>query len=272
MSDSLRSLGVKALILIALCFIASKSHSQSTYEIGGFYGRSYYLGELNPTGHFKSEFLHEAYGFYFRHAVNSRWAVRYNFSVGAISGNDALSNDLSAQQRNLSFDSKLYEGAFLVEFNFMHYHSFLYNDFFSPYMVMGVSMFRFNPKGTLNGNVYELATVQTEGVSYSRLGTAIPIGFGLKFKFSHRVLFALEWAIRKSSTDYLDDVSSFYPNPDDMNNVAIGLSNKSVLSDQPSEWGALRGNPTNRDWFNFTTFQVSIRLGKNPRLCHYKPE
>jgi len=114
--------------------------------------------------------------------------------------------------------------------------------------------------------------VQTEGVSYSRLGTAIPIGFGLKFKFSHRVLFALEWAIRKSSTDYLDDVSSFYPNPDDMTNVAIGLSNKSVLSDQPSEWGALRGNPTNRDWFNFTTFQVSIRLGKNPRLCHYKPE
>lgn len=259
---------------VALLFLCSFGNvqSQATYEIGGFYGRSYYLGELNPTGHFKSQFMHQAYGAFFRHAINARWALRYNFSKASLSGDDAFSNDPSAVRRNLSFESELYEGSCLVEFNFVHYHSFVYADFFSPYLTTGLSLFRFNPKASLNGNIYELASVQTEGKSYSRLGVALPFGLGVKFKFTHRVLFALEWGMRKASTDYLDDVSGFYPDPTNMDNVAIGLSNKSVLGSEPAEWGSIRGNPNNRDWYNITSFQVAIRLGKNPRLCHYKPE
>ena len=45
----------------------------------------------------------------------------------------------------------------------------------------------------------------------------IPFGFGLKFKFSHRFMFAFEYGIRRTFTDYIDDVSTSYP--DDPANI-----------------------------------------------------
>ncbi len=259
------------ILVVFLILGPTTLFGQATYEIGGFGGVSYYIGELNPVGHFKPALTHRAFGGYFRQALNSRWALRYGFNYGKISGNDTYSTSVFNQNRNLSFESKLYEGNFLIEFNFLHYHSFVYKDFFSPYIFGGVGLVRFNPFASLNGNLYELHQIDTEpnGSFYLRTVLSFPFGFGVKFKFSHRILFALETGIRKSASDRMDDVSGFYPDPANLDNIAVGLSNKSGGA---ADWGSQRGNPNDRDWYSFSGLQVSIRLGKNPRLCHYKPE
>jgi len=262
------------LYIILLCapFLAA---GQNTREIGGLIGGNYYTGELNRAGHFKSDVTHRAYGLYYREAFNSRWALRIGGLYGHVSGADSLSESAINQNRNLSFSSRVIEGSFLVEFNFLHYHSFVHADYFSPYLFGGFGVFHFNPIGTLNGNSYELQSIQTEGVFYRRLSTAFIIGTGIKFKFSHRILFGLEWGLRRTLTDYLDDVSGFYPdNPADLDNTTVGLANKSIEqgNNGRNDWGTQRGDPGDNDWFGFGGLSISIRLGKNPNLCHYKPE
>lgn len=259
-------------LTLTLPYLAS---AQNTREIGVQYGLSYYTGELNKAGHFNPNFSHNAYGLYYREALNSRWALRFGGVYGFVSGADSLSASDVNQNRNLSFSSRVIEGSFLVEFNFLHYHSYIQKDYFSPYLVGGFGLFRFNPIGNLNGNSYELHAIQTEGVAYSRLAAAFIIGAGIKFKFSHRILFGLEWALRRTTTDYLDDVSSFYPSdPSLMDNTTVGLSNKSFEqgNNGQNNWGSQRGNPTDKDWYGYGALSISLRLGKNPNLCHYKPE
>jgi hypothetical protein len=249
--------------------------SQNTREIGGMIGGTYYTGELNRAGHFNPNFTHRAYGLYYREALNSRWAVRFNGVYGKVSGADSLASSDVNLNRNLSFNSRIIEGSFLVEFNFLHYHSFVQKDYFSPYLFGGLGLFHFNPIGTLNGNSYELQLIQTEGQFYRRLSTAFIIGTGIKFKFSHRILFGLEWGFRRTLTDYLDDVSGFYPeDPSNLSNTAVGLANKSFSqgNNGQNDWGSQRGNPSDKDWYAFGGLSISIRLGKNPNLCHYQPE
>lgn len=263
------------ILLIVSLSIPLPVFAQNTHELGGFYGGSYYTGELNRAGHFNPNMTHRAYGIYFREALNSRWALRIGGYMGDVSGADSLSSSEVNQGRNLSFSSRVIEGSFLVEFNFLHYHSFVKEDYFSPYLFGGLGIFHFNPTATLNGNSYELQSIQTEGIAYRKLSTAFIIGTGLKFKFSHRILFGLEWGLRRTVTDYLDDVSGFYPqDPGSMDNTAVGLSNRSFEqgNDGQNNWGSQRGNPTDKDWYSFAGLSMSIRLGKNPNLCHYQPE
>ena len=53
-----------------------------------------------------------------------------------------------------------------------------------------------------------------EGVSYPRMGLAIPAGFGLSFDISRRFSVLTEVIYRYTFTDLLDGVSEVYGNPE----------------------------------------------------------
>lgn len=213
-------------------------------ELGIFTGASYYNGDLNPASQFNPNFTNWALGIVVRRNISSRWSLRLNGIYGTVNGDDALSNTIYQQSRGISFQSKIYELSGQAEFNFFPYC--VANDviYFSPYLFLGIGAFRYNPTATINGGGQELAALKTEGIAYSKVSAVLPIGFGIKAKFSNRFLFGIEWSQRKTWTDYIDDVSTTY-----------------VSS------GRQRGNSKVNDYYSFAGITLTIRLGSKLNSC-----
>ena len=87
-------------------------------------------------------------------------------------------------------------------------------------------------------------------------------------------MFALEYGIRKTFTDYLDDVSTGYPeDPSQMSTVSQALSNRNLDNgNDQNEWGMQRGNSQRKDFYTMTSFTLLIRIGKQPNLCKYNTQ
>ena len=82
--------------------------AQKTNEIGLYLGGSYYIGELNPTGHLNS-LTRPAAGIVYRHNFGYRLSIAGSALFGSVQGIDARTSSFEQQQRNLSFRSRIYE-------------------------------------------------------------------------------------------------------------------------------------------------------------------
>ncbi len=272
---------MKLLVTLICLVIASIAFPQKHLEFGVFGGLSYYNGDLNPSGHLKTSNNHLAFGLVARKTLNPRWALRANALVGNLSAEDSHSSDPFQQHRNLSFFSRIYEISTVIEFNFQSFNpfnppsAFKHADYFTPYAFIGLGGFYFDPKANLDGNTYNLQPLQTEGESYSKLGVAIPFGMGIKLRLSERALVSIEYGIRKTFTDYIDDVSSSYPtDPDALSQIARKLSDRSVKQQgaEGSNWGTQRGNSQTTDWYSFVGITLSFNVSTNPDQCHFKQD
>jgi hypothetical protein len=245
-------------------------------ELGFILGGSYYTGELNRLGHFRQ--VSPAAGIIYRYNINPRLALRGSLYGGHIKGNDAQSNQAFYQNRNLSFRSPLVEGAFGVEFNYMTYATgrlFGERYWYTPYMIVQLSVFYFNPKAELNGQWYELQPLGTEGQgtslssrsNYSRVQVSMPLGLGFKFNVKKRVQISLEYGVRLTFTDYLDDVSGTYVDPVELGAIngpiAASLSDRSLnqIGNSGRNAGSRRGDGAFNDWYSFFGVGVTFKLG-----------
>tara|TARA_R110002050_G_scaffold290260_1_gene443796 strand:- start:127576 stop:128391 length:816 start_codon:yes stop_codon:yes gene_type:complete len=267
----------RILILAIVTIIVNPAFSQKYGEVGLFVGSSYYLGDVYSS---PQKDAHLSLGVNYRQNFNARWAWNFIGRYASISGNDANSNNAFETQRNQSFQSNIFELATTVEFNFLDFkpHSpqsfFQVADVFTPYAFVGISLFYHNPKAYLAGNLYELQPLATEGVTYSKIGVALPFGFGFKFRLSDRMILGLTAEFRPTFTDYLDDVSTRYPvDPSGLTKTGRDLSNRTLEAQgvNGSSWGAQRGNDYNNDWFSYGGFTLSYNLKKNPGTCHFNP-
>lgn len=263
------------IALFSLLSICSTLDAQMKTEIGGMIGTSYYLGDLNPTKQFPSGHNHFSWGILIRQPINERWAWKSNFIRTQLSGSDASNNTAQSIQRNLSFTTNLTEVSTQFEFNFFRYHSFVIRHHISPYMFGGFGLAWIDPRTTLNGNEYNLRQYITEDKKAitKRTQFVIPFGMGIKFKMSHRIMFSVEFGLRKTFTDYLDDVSTAYPeDPQDLTTISQALSNKSEDTESRNIWGTQRGNPSKKDLYTNTNISVLLRIGKSPNLCKYNTQ
>jgi hypothetical protein len=114
-----------------------------------------------------------------------------------------------------------------------------------PYLTAGIAVFHHNPKaqvpdrnyvdfargnqegvistggdpdynGVSPGDWVELRPLQTEGVEYSSFAIAIPLGVGLRYKLNRYFDLSFEVNYRQTFTDYIDDVSTFYRDLDEL--------------------------------------------------------
>ncbi|NRA12748.1 MAG: hypothetical protein HRT57_12395, partial [Crocinitomicaceae bacterium] len=104
--------------------------------------------------------------------------------------------------------------------------------------------------------------------SYGLTQLAIPIGLGAKISMGDKASINFEIGLRKTFTDYIDDVGSgSYIDPvllaAENGPLAAELSNRS-LSD--SRFGR-RGNASTKDWYVFSGVMFTFRLGK-PQKCY----
>jgi hypothetical protein len=274
----------KALLILCIVLSASLAanaqHVKKTYEIGIFLGGSYYIGDLNPVGHF-NQFTKPAGGLIFRVNLNRRLAARASVLFGGLEAHDEFSSSAAAQQRNLSFKSPLTELSAQLEFNFLDYQIGNEKHKFSPYIFLGLAGFNFSPKGQLGNNWINLQPLGTEGQGlpggaskkkYKLTQISIPFGVGVKANLSKNIGLSIEWGMRKTFTDYLDDVSKTYYDPVALaaarGTQAAALADPSKgLDTNYSNTGRQRGNPTTKDWYSFAGIILSIKLKEKQQSC-----
>jgi len=245
----------KLIILITfLAIYAPLAHAQKSADLGVLGGVTYYVGDLNPARPFSMS--KPAFGIMYRQNLNSRISVRAHGIVGSIAGDDANGSNPG---RNLNFESKIYEGGVQLEINFFEYYIGSKLHPVSPYIFGGAAVFFFKPYGNVGGNRVALQPLLTEGQSqaYNSYAFSMPFGIGIKYSVSKLIGIGAEWGMRKTTTDYLDDVSRKYYLNDPGSNGIKGLASDPTLTHVA---GMQRGNSRNNDWYSFAGVSLTVKI------------
>lgn len=244
-------------------------------EVGLLAGGSGYMGDLNT--HNYQRYSHPALGALLRWNINPRNSIKFSFLHGTLQGSDASSGNPYQESRNLYFRSPLNEFSAQFEFNFFRYNPLWGNERFSPFLFTGISIFSFNPeaKGTPPGGSgdewYRLRELGTEGQGlpgypdkYKLAQLAIPFGIGVKYNIGRNWNLIGEMGYRATFTDYLDDVSGYYPGAAAFSTASSPDPAASYFSDrrlQPANpadpAGLQRGDLLKKDTYLFAVIGIS---------------
>lgn len=257
---------LKGLLAGVVFTLLSFPASSQTLELGLFGGGSYYLGEMNTAMHFSGTQL--AYGALARLNVNKRWAFKFSYSRGKVKGDD--SRYAFIEGSGLNFESRINDFSAVAEFNFLEYFTGSKKNYFTPYIFAGIGFFTFNPKSYEGVALQPLGTEgQNEGFAgrspYNKWGISFPFGFGFKYSVSERIGIGVEWGMRKTFTDYIDDVSTSYyliGSEIDPGDVA-GMQSDPTRNHEPY---MQRGDNKTADWFNFFGVSVTYKINLRSRL------
>ena len=267
------------LLLAVLFIFISTTKSIAQYkpnqEFGILGGTGYYIGDMNST-HFNN--LRVAGGITYRKNFDRRFTFKSSALYTNVYAKDKKSNEAIKENRNLKFKSDIIELSGQIEFNFLPYETgnSLYN--WTPFIFTGVSIFNYNPQAEgEDGQWYDLQELGTEGQGttsfpnrkkYSLTQLSVPFGGGVKIGVSDNFNIIVEYGLRKTFTDYIDDVSTTYVGiPSEFTNIAIELADQSI--DGPQLAGIARGDETNKDWYSFSGITLSFRLQGKTKGCNY---
>ncbi len=278
-------------------------NEKSRVEVGLNIGPSFFLGDLGGHRGRGTTFIKDVNlpltkimkGLFVTVYPNEWLGIRAAAEVGQLEGQDRIIdtkgvNELWRKQRNLDFKSNISEAYLAAEIFPLMLLNSGHDDYrprVRPYGVLGVGVFHFNPMGSLsdaNGNKawYYLKPLHTEGQGfpeypqkhdYALTQLNIPMGAGAKYIVSERVNLSFEVLLRKTFTDYIDDVSTEYVDPIYFDkylspaNAAIakqihdkvkGIVVPSLTRNSPD---VQRGNPNMNDSY-FTFFlKFGVRIG-----------
>lgn len=287
---------------IVLLGLSTKGYTQPitlSREFGANLGFSSFLGDLGGSDldgrplfwDIDPAVTRPALGIVFRQELIPRAAFRFNGYFSMLRGDDALTDNEFRSYRNLSFRSPIAEVSGMIELSANRFTG-IKKKRWSPYIYAGVGGFYFNPQAKYDGNWVNLREIGTEGQGlpeypdrqkYSKIAMCFPIGGGIRVLTRNNWVMGFEMAARFTTTDYIDDVSTFYPNPDyyflhyDLEQavMAAALSNPSDGT-RPDlinpEWG--RGDPTNNDTYIFGgmltfTYHMEFQRKVNTIRCYF---
>lgn len=268
------------------------------------------IGELHKENMKPS--ININYRLYPSRFLNARVSFFYTRLAGSDRYNNTDDTGFSAswfrKYRNLTFRTDLFELSLLAEINVLGFKPGQ-SKRFSPYILAGAGLIYFDPKAPYNeewisrqnaesvspianSSEYEydewvsLQPLGTEGQGlpgypdkYSRIQPNYTLGVGLKCSLSPSVTIAWEVSHHFTFTDYLDDVSTSYPNPADYYahynadhaQMAANLSVRSKEVDPTGEHsfitstGQQRGSPKNKDSYLVSLLTVGYKLSNADR-------
>ena len=241
-----------------LGIFATSGMAQRGWEIGGQVGTAFYFGDLNTQYRLNKPGL--AASLVGRYNINKRVSFTAQASYAYLSADDAESRNDFERARNLNFFSHNFDLSGVVEFNFLSYTHGSYEEPFTPYLLTGFAIARFSPQGELNGQSYDLRDFGTEGQApgneYFKITGSWILGMGFKFDVSPTWSVNIEARMNRMFTDYLDDVSTVYPDKNALQSrrgtIAVQLSDPSFDNeDFPNigEAGRQRGDKNDNDVF-----------------------
>lgn len=258
-------------ITVSFCLNSTAQLTVSDWTLALFAGTANYQGDLKPTS-FTFNHSNPAFTVILRKPLSRWFTWRSGASITKVEGADKYNrNDL--KPRNLSFFTGLKEIYTGLEINLLD----ISTKQFTPYMYGAVIVYHFNPWTYDNsGNKVYLKPLSTEGQGlpdypenkpYRLTQTALGFGVGGKYAISNCVNIGIEFSQRKTFTDYLDDVSTSYPDYDKLitarGDKAVELSwrGDELPGGAPYPYeGYQRGTKTEMDWYYFfgLTFEVKI--------------
>jgi hypothetical protein len=266
---------MKRLFLVGL-LSPLLTHAQWNVNLYG--GFSNYIGDLQSSKYTTSQ-SNGAFGAGIQYDLNGHFSLLSNLSYGRISAADGYSKQADLRARNLNFESVITEWNLLLEYNILD----LREHRVTPYLFGGVALFHFNPYAydTLGRKVYLHAlSTEGEGLSqypgrkpYALTQLSIPFGGGIKFRVSDRVVLAYEIGMRKTFTDYLDDVSTTYVDQGTLlaargpEAVEMAYRGNEVAEGKPYPAdGTMRGHAKFKDWYYMSGLRLTIALNDQPFL------
>ncbi len=286
---------MRKIYLLLLLIIPLISSAQTNdwrryrYEIILNAGVSNFLGDLGGANQIGTHYFRDlefsetrfACGIGLRYKISPRLAMKYNFTYGTVAGNDALTSDPARQNRNLSFRSRIYElsgnfeAAFLKDRGGHRYklHNVVGDKAYEiySYVFIGLAFYHYNPQAMyIDGRWYDLQPLGTEGQNvdpsqkpYSLWQFSIPLGIGFKYAFDKQWGIGLEYGIRKTFTDYIDDVSTNYAIVDGA--IPGHLANRTDEIKGNLSWvrpGDQRGQPLYKDSYMFLMVNINYKIKK----------
>ncbi len=259
---------MRNLLLIFALLVGSLSvHAQEGWEAGVFAGGGHYFGDLNTDLSLNDPGI--ALGAIARYNFSNRWTTRLYLGYTKVSAADSDSRNIYEQARNLSFRSDVIDGALGLEFNFLQYDHGSRDHFWTPYVFGSFLVSNFNPQAELDGELVDLRDFGTEGQftgdEYFTTSLGVNYGMGVKFDLSYEWSLNVEVNVRQLFSDYLDDVSTVYPDIEDLEDLrgpdAVRLSDRSIIIPGVNdaligEQGRLRGNADDND--QYATISIGL--------------
>lgn len=218
--------------------------------------------------------------------------------------------DITRGQRNLNFRSNIMEFSAIGEWNLLGYEESTKTRPFTPFLFAGIGVFKFNPlaqfqyqdglkdaTGALvhnaqlaqfDGQWIELQTLSTEGQEttkfndrkrYNLTQVSIPLGFGFKKQVDDYWAYGIELGIRKTFTDYLDDVSIDYVDDQIVGGangyLAAAMKDRSAEQINPNTglpyekfyMGNPRGSTKGSDFYMFLNFTITRKIMGGKTVC-----
>ncbi|MGB0805704.1 MAG: DUF6089 family protein [Salibacteraceae bacterium] len=286
---------MKLLYTLLLVVISQFASAQFyNWEVGGGLGTSNYLGDIGGVekegSKGPSDLMFETTrfnaGLFTRKYLDYRWHLNLSASYLSIEGADANSPNTDRTSRNLDFENNIFEFAAVGE-----YHPLIINDLGGKkrhiadlHLIVGAGLgvIYSDPVSVSGGSRVKLRPLRTEGYSYSPIQMIVPLSTGVfvsfKGKYSgyrvHRIGININYRI--TFTDYLDDVSTVYPQLSEFEGdlERQNASYKGWHPNDPSNTdyreGAVRGNPNSNDGYLTTMIYYSKRL-RSGKKSHKLP-
>lgn len=257
--------------------------TQFTGDLGGRdqIGTDYSLADLD----WPATSIGGMVGYRFR--FHPRWATSTTLNIGMVRGNDALTNEIVRQSRNLHFRSMFYELQQRIEvilianekignrYGLGRHRKRMKNRNEQLYVFTGVGVNYFNPKAQYNGEWIALRPLKTEGQGLPDgpsevLGVTATVPFGIGFRMGMGRMWrvGIEATYIKTFTDYMDDVSGSYY---DRNILAAQVGQEAAYLSNPAEqntaWfgaGQQRGDEQNDAFYT-----VNLVFARNITYKNY---
>lgn len=285
-------------------FAGKKSKARREYIVG--IGVANFLGELGGANQVGTHFVKDlefsttrpSFALGLRYKFVRHFAVKGGFYYQLVSGADKLTKEPVRNNRNLSFRCPIYELSVQAEFYFTkegqgasvykikNAKGSMFSGL-SGYLFVGIGGFFYNPEALYNGKWVSLQPLGTEGQGlpggpkkYSRISACIPYGIGFKYSIKRDWSVGLEVGIRKTFTDYIDDVSTkYYDNAaikSARGEMAAYLADPSINTmpaepngNIPGGWqsapGEARGDPKQKDAYMFLNITASYKIPSRKR-------
>jgi hypothetical protein len=264
-------------------------------------GASNFLGEVgganqegtNGVRDLEFSMTRPTLGIGYSYKLSQYSKFRTTFLYGTLKGDDQLTQERFRNHRNLHFRSPLFELSAVIEvYPFTERIGHLYrlhgtrgkkSSQLSPYFLLGIGGFYYNPKAldpTTNKWI-ALRPLSTEGqglpggaASYKRISICLPMGIGLKYAIDKEWSIGFEMSGRMTFTDYIDDVSTTYYDP---NTIQDAKGPTAAYFSDPSSGpfvyangyvaettnpGMQRGDPNDNDSYLFAIFSIHYRFLK----------
>lgn len=182
---------IRILPVVGIVFISFSALAQRS-EVGFGLGTLNYTGDLVRSYNFR--YSQPGATVFYRSNLSPVVSFRAALTGGILAASETPIDKFAATRAE-SFNIFLLEASTVMEYHFLNWRETKRFVRFTPYVFAGLALFG------IAGN-------EAKTAEYSNIQGAVPFGLGAKYVHNPKWYFALEFGIRKTFSDHLDNISA----------------------------------------------------------------